>query len=87
MSGPPPVLKTASGICAGRVFAQVDQGGGGIGGRTLATMLWSCPCPDSECPPTDVKPIDVTSLGDVVRMSVCGGACGMEHPTDSFKRV
>jgi hypothetical protein len=50
-----------------------------------SSMRWKCPKPD--CPPTDFPPVEVTSSGDDVRMSVCGGECGQTYPATAFKRV
>jgi hypothetical protein len=44
-------------------------------------------CPAPECPPTDFKPEEVTSMGDEVPQAVCGGDCGRTYPKDAFKKV
>jgi hypothetical protein len=54
-------------------------------GGTLVAMRWKCPNP--ECPPTDVAPVDVTSQYNEVPTSQCGGECGAAYPTSAFERV
>jgi hypothetical protein len=44
-------------------------------------------CPDPNCQPTDIAPVDVTASGDEVPMAVCGGSCGRTYPKGAFKRV
>lgn len=48
------------------------------------TLPWSYPDPD--CPPTDVRPVDVTTTDDEVGTCVCG-ECSGTYPSRAFTRV
>ena len=48
-------------------------------------LLWSCP--NNDCPPTEFKPVEITSMGDEVPTAVCGGECGGTYPRNAFTRV
>jgi hypothetical protein len=48
-------------------------------------MRWKCSC--EECPPTDVRPDQVDTMGEAPDQWLCSGQCGQTHRRDEYEQI